>query len=92
VTQAGDALRFPLEAADKLFVIDHRRMEHLHGDVPIEAGLEGLVDVGHSAASEARQHSIPSQGRTGKISHASALSGEAWQPDTRAGAQAYSLA
>jgi len=69
VAQAGDALGLALEALDELGFLHHRRMKDLDRHVAIQAGLETLVNVGHTAATQAADDLIAPQRCTGKIAH-----------------------
>ena len=49
VIERGCGAGFAEEAFHHLFVLGHLALEHLHGDEPMEAGVEGAIDRAHAA-------------------------------------------
>jgi hypothetical protein len=67
--QTSDALGLALETLDELGHLHHQRLKHLDRHIPIQAGLEPLVDVCHPAALEAGDDLDNDPGWAGEIGH-----------------------
>src|SRR5262249_36007170 len=64
-------------------------VEDLDGDVAVEGGLVGLIDLGHAAAPDPFEDAVAPQGAPGQIAHGNVLRCETWPKGSRrAGSQA----
>ena len=69
VVQAGDGLRFALEAGAAVRVGADLGREDLDGDGAVEAGVAGLVDLAHAAGADGGEDLVRAEAGTRREGH-----------------------
>ena len=85
VVQAGDRLRFAVEALLHVGVVGEVRRQHLDGDRSIQPGVGGFVDLAHAASTEGTSDFVRTEARAGGKRHGGrghhTPSEDLWRPD-----------
>ena len=68
--QRGDGLRLALEARERVGARAQLRGQDLDGDVAIELGVAGAIDLAHSACPERRENLVGAETHPGGQGHA----------------------
>ena len=58
VAELGCRTGFPAEAGDEIGILRERGAHHLEGDGAVQPGVAGLVDGGHAAPGDPRDHLV----------------------------------
>jgi hypothetical protein len=65
MVQGGEDFGFALEACQALGVSRHRLWQHLDGDLALQVGVGGAIDLAHAACAEGGQDLIRAEARAG---------------------------
>ena len=69
MVQAGEHLRFPLEAGEPIRIRGERFGQDLERDLPIELGIGGLIDLAHPALTNEGSHVVVAESGADSESH-----------------------
>ena len=69
MAEASEDLGFPLKAGDEIGPAHQLRADEFQSNVALEAGLEGLVDVGHAALAQRFDDPVSTQWLTDEMLH-----------------------
>ena len=82
--QGCDGLRFDRESSEPIRIVGHRRLKHFDGDVAVEAGVVGAIDLAHATGTDGGRDLVRAKASTGSQRHGPT---PAWARGSRGGAE-----